>query len=148
MCKYLLVVVAVLTLGFAPVSFPKAGSIERNKEVGRKIQGRWVAIYHVGGDGGRAMKPSELLLVVTGNRMLFYAPLTRRSTTAGDYTFRVRAAREPKIVDLKSTQGGSWSTVKGIYRLEGDTFILCIREDEWPTSFEAGELLVFKRKKP
>ena len=61
-------------------------------------------------------------------------------------TFKIDAAKEPKHIDLTGPRG----TVRmGIYKLEGDTLIICTGNSARPTDFKAiqGEsgMMVWKR---
>jgi uncharacterized protein (TIGR03067 family) len=72
-------------------------------------------------------------------------------------SYKLDPSRTPKAIDLSYTEGpAAGQTVKGIYKLEGDTLAICRplpATDERPKEFSAAAgsgrmLLLFKRSKP
>jgi uncharacterized protein (TIGR03067 family) len=128
---------------------PKADDARKDVEA---LQGTWSMVSasidgeEVPEDQVRAGK-----LVVEGDR--YTATLGERTVPA---TFKVDASKGPRQIDFTYTggpQGGQ--TVKGIYKIDGDRFVMCraLRPgDDRPTEFATGAesgliLVVWKRSK-
>jgi uncharacterized protein (TIGR03067 family) len=123
------------------------------KDDKEQLQGRWVMVsLELDGEKVPEDQVATGRLVVEGNR---YTP-----TYAGvDYpeTFTLDPSVTPKEIDFTYTDGPrKGETVKGIYKLEGDQYVMCraLRsEDPRPKQFatESGSglaLVVWKRDTP
>lgn len=70
-----------------------------------------------------------------------------------EWDFNLHRTTQPRGIDLYLSPKDKPKVILGIYRLEGDTFTLCITHEQSvrPTSFTGegrGELYFFRRKKP
>jgi uncharacterized protein (TIGR03067 family) len=119
-----------------------------------RLQGTW-KVTSIENDGKKA-DPKTFAgwkLVVAGNKMT----ALDGNDVVDDHTFTLAAAAKPPALDLVPLMGEKKAkTVKGIYRLEGDTLTVCVSEPdakERPKEFRSVEgtshtLVVFQRAKP
>jgi uncharacterized protein (TIGR03067 family) len=118
----------------------------------KKFQGLWlVAAQEVGGKKVEAKKLAGLKMTVAGDKMT-----TRDGTEVLDEsTFRLGPGARPRTIDLTLTAGPHrGKSVRGIYKLEGDTLTVCVGEPNGArpkalvTKVGSGHmLLVFQRPK-
>jgi uncharacterized protein (TIGR03067 family) len=143
MRRVLLLLVGVLLGGFAVAA-------EGDKDLD-KLQGTWV---RVSVERNGKMVPAEELknskLTLKGDK---YTLEEGKETRSG--TFKLDSGKTPKTLDIISDAGpNKGKTLKGIYKIEGDTFTYCVAgpDKDRPTEFSAKEgsghtLLVNKREK-
>jgi uncharacterized protein (TIGR03067 family) len=142
---------AVVSLAFAPAPFPKQG--DPNKEDLKKMQGSWTTVRRT--YGGKPMTGrGEMTVVISGDRVKYLVDGMVRT----EWIITLDAKKQPKIFDRKKVSGaGAGQILRGVYRLEGDTLSTCYCQErgvslERPTDLEgakAGEWLhVMRRKKP
>jgi uncharacterized protein (TIGR03067 family) len=144
MCRVLLVL-AVLSLGLAPAPLPRP---DKSKEDLKRLQGEWHRVRVTVGGNFYLEKPHETTIVVAGDRMKY--ALAGRPTN--EWAFTLDATRGPPRFDRKGVKGDANGLIfRGIYRLDGDTFILCSREGDRPVDFRGAAPSVyveaFQRKK-
>jgi uncharacterized protein (TIGR03067 family) len=103
------VLALLLTTGWAP-----AGG-EREEQL--RMQGSWRTAFH--GPSEQPVQQHQEIITVAGGRLTFGKDYA--------YTLRLAPTREPRELDLiglpdsPQTKGRSY---KGIYKLEGDTFVV------------------------
>jgi uncharacterized protein (TIGR03067 family) len=141
----LLILPAVLLLGFAPAPFPRP---HREADLAR-LQGTWDRLsYRLAGGDHTGTVPVHARIV--NDRITYF----QKAVKNGECVFTLDATRRPKVFDSVGLQ--SKNHYKGIYQLEGDTLTICSVtskvESERPTAF-TGELAghhleVYKRRKP
>ena len=118
-----------------------------------RLQGHWVMVsLEIDGETVPDEQVESGRLVVEGNR---YRPTI--GGNAYPETFTLDPAQTPKAIDFTYTDGPrKGETVRGIYTLEGDRYMMCrsLRaEDERPREFATGAesgrvLVVWKRDSP
>jgi uncharacterized protein (TIGR03067 family) len=139
--------IAILTLAaalFAPGDEPKPDDAKKELE---KLQGSWtiMKVERDGDDLGGLAGGAEM--EIEGEK--YTAPGIAAS-------FKLDPSKDPKAIDISYTEGpAAGQTVKGIYKLEGDTFTICralAESGDRPKEFSAPSgssrmLFEFKRKK-
>jgi uncharacterized protein (TIGR03067 family) len=137
-----------LAAGLLTAAEPPAADARAQEE--QRLQGTWTATA-VEITGMVLPNDFDLRLVFKGNVATFHLN--------GNVILAATARLEPefttKLIDLTFTQGEQkGQTWAGIYRLEGDTFTLCLmlREKERPSEFASRAdsntaLVVFKRER-
>ena len=127
------------------------------KEDRDKLQGEWVMVSVE--LPPKVRKPDEEQIKRSG---LVVKDDTWQMITNGKEAskmpFTIDPTKDPKEIDFKvkigegvKVKGGNEFTLKGIYKLDGDTLTLCrtvLGTDDRPKEFKAGEVLlaVYKRK--
>jgi len=102
---------------------------------------------------GKAVDPGELKdqeLTITDGR---YSVMTKDGPDAG--TLKLDEAQNPRTMDATRTEGfEAGKVVKAIYKLEGDTLLLCVAPErgERPTELVAKEgsgwvLITYQRQR-
>src|SRR5690242_20020220 len=88
----------------------------------RALQGTWtMASVTIDGEGGTGETVSGSKLVVDGDKFI---PTVNGAEIPCTFTLDPKAS--PRAIDITYTSGDlKGLTVKGIYRLDGDTFVLC-----------------------
>jgi uncharacterized protein (TIGR03067 family) len=124
MPRLILIVVAALALGFAPVPFPKPPSAEADLKA---MQGDWVdEKFHPrwGGVIFRFNGAKLEIIPIYGVR--------------GDFTVTLNASVYPKCFDYREKGSRLEDTYRGIYRIDKDTLTICTHNYEKvrPRSFE------------
>jgi uncharacterized protein (TIGR03067 family) len=149
MCKYAMLLAAVMSLGFAPAPFPKPPKPDATKDDTKKLQGTWLKVHAVPPNNGEG----EGTLVFSGQSMRY----TLSGSVIGDYALRIDAQKKPKVFDFKGTGGQVEGLVyRGIYRLERHTLTICYvrseNERDRPSDFDAAKdgviMSVYQRQKP
>jgi uncharacterized protein (TIGR03067 family) len=127
------VVLAVLALGFAPAPFLRHDEDAAKADLAA-LQGEWVGVSS--NNNGEEWGPI-FDYTIKGDRLSFDC------SGGGTVTFRIvlhpkQAPKKLELVDPKTKE--SWP---GLYRVDGDTFVLCHGCDEKlkerPRSFRPGE---------
>lgn len=118
-----------------------------------KLQGEWVmAGLEVDGKVVPEEKLQGTTLVIKGDKYMTIVKDTKR-----EVTLTLDPSKDPKTIDMAFPDGTNAAKVgKGIYRIEGDTFIICRAQStdgERPTQFgtwpNTGVFMVtWKRKAP
>ena len=115
----------------------------------KRLKGTWV-VTSATRDGKTSVEMKGARIAFAGGTM------TVQGGDGGEQElpFKVDPAKKPKAIDFPLGGGGGWlnlpATIKGIYRLEGDTLTLCVGSgDNRPAEFRDREatLLVLKRRK-
>jgi uncharacterized protein (TIGR03067 family) len=127
------------------------GAKDDTKDDKDKLQGEWtVASMELRGKLMSEEQRKDWRLVVKGDEWLQSSKSDNRQMLK--MTFTVDPAKTPREIDFKWTEpGGKEWTLKGIYKLDGDTLTVCKRNEDnedRPTEFKAGDstlLAVFKR---
>jgi uncharacterized protein (TIGR03067 family) len=109
---------AVYALGFAPAPFLPKSAPKAASDL-KLLQGEWVQIKS--GIGSAPLDARDgSTVVITGKRIEFKS----RGTVTASWTLELQPAAMPKQLDLRK---GPRNFVLCIYRLEGNTFTLCWR---------------------
>lgn len=126
------------------------GAVTQRTAADEKSQKALEGTYKVekavrGGQEMPAEKRQEVAFEFKGNQIIITEP--NRSEEA-QYT--IDSSKTPSTITIKPKNKDD--SVKGIYKLEGDTLTLCVSDEEAPTKFESPEgsknmLLVLKRAK-
>jgi uncharacterized protein (TIGR03067 family) len=149
MCKYAILLAAALSLGFAPVPFPKPPKPDANGADTKTLQGNWLKVHSIPPGNGEG----EGALVFTGQHMRY----SLNGNMVGEYEFTVDARKKPKVFDFKGTGGAVVGvSYRGIYRLEKDTltisYVMTSNERERPGDFDGTKdgviVSVYSRQKP
>jgi uncharacterized protein (TIGR03067 family) len=140
-----LLLIASLSLAFAPAPFPRRGKREPNASDLQKMQGAWVRVQL-----GISAQPSadNCAVTITGDRMQF-------PSRTDAWTLTLDPGRRPRTIDATRADN-SKSLFRGIYRFDGDSLIICWRgagaDPQRPADFTAGVqgvwYQVYKRRKP
>jgi uncharacterized protein (TIGR03067 family) len=143
--RLLLVLPAVLLLAAGPAD-------EAKKDL-EKLQGEWVmAALEVDGQPVPEEKLQGTTLTIKGDRYVVAVKDAKH-----EVTIKLDPAQKPKAIDMAFPDGANLPKIgKGIYKLEGDTFVLCRSQStdgDRPTEFgtwpNTGYFLVtWKRKGP
>jgi len=142
-----------LILAITAAAFLSIGDDKPAVKDAEGLKGIWTMVsVTVDGTTGTEEQVRSARLVVEGDR---FTPTF--DGNAIPCTFALDPTARPKTIDLTYTTGDvKGLTVKGIYRLQGDTFVICrtLRpKDERPTEFasDSGSMLVmatWTRSKP
>lgn len=140
----LLLVPAVILIAAEP-------SDDAKKEL-EKLQGEWVmAGLEVNGKPVLPEKLQGTILTIKGDKYIVKVKDTKR-----EVTIALDPAQKPKAIDMAFPDGPNAPKVgKGIYKIDGDKFILCRAQDtegERPTQFgtwpDTGVFMVTWERKP
>jgi RNA polymerase sigma-70 factor (ECF subfamily) len=128
---------------------PAAIGKEADQKDGEKIVGTWavISVEHGGHDeGGEEIKEARMIFAAGGK-------VTWNSPAKGEKggTYKLDPAKNPKELTITTNEG---DTIKGIYKLDGDSLTICASEKDAarPTEFVTKEglsamLMVLKRTK-
>jgi uncharacterized protein (TIGR03067 family) len=134
----------------APAPLPrrtKAGTVDDLQ----RMQGEWIVTRRT--VGGSEISSPDMTAVIQGDRIKFLL----KGEVRTEWTITLDVTRRPKLFDRRRVAGvgkGGDITLRGIYKLEGDTLTVCYHSSstsqERPRDFTAarsGEWLsVMKRK--
>jgi uncharacterized protein (TIGR03067 family) len=122
------------------------------------LQGTWNLVYQE--SGGKKL-PNEKAAEKFHGKMVFEGSEIRYTVELPGFDFKfsyqLYSNQQPKGIDLKVTETpdskGIETTMKGIYRLEGDNLKICYNPAKRPTEFAAAEgsknvLIVLKKASP
>jgi uncharacterized protein (TIGR03067 family) len=149
--RILLLVAAGLVAGFAPAPFPRREKLDPGKLEWKKLQGEWARTRSL--VGGRPQHTPPTTIIVAGDRLTY----TFSGSTNHEYAMTLDAGKSPKVLDIRGvSQGVLGTNFWGVYRLEGDTLIVCSRlgpsASVRPTDFDESRpgvyFEVFQRRKP
>lgn len=137
----LLIVFAVLALGFAPAPFPKPARAPAPPTDLQRMQGAWVVVEHR--HRGRLLPDKRGEVAVAGTRWRF--------DFRGGGGSEWEVTLDPTTTPRKITLGGAHD-LRGIYRFDGDLLIVYYAQapdnKQRPTQFDAeGDfwLLILRR---
>jgi uncharacterized protein (TIGR03067 family) len=108
--------VAGLTLGFAPAPFSQPNSTRGDR---KKLQGEWVRVRYT--LNGKPVTTAAIRVVIAGDRLRYGA-----APGVDEWALTLDATKKPKVLDFKSVSPGG-KTFWGVYRLEGDTLTIWSR---------------------
>jgi len=139
-----------VVLPFAVVLLIAAGGpAQDTKKELEKLQGEWTMVSME----TKGMKAGDK--VVKQYKLTIKGDQWTVTTLKGGAraTFKIDPSKNPKTIDLTFELNKKGTPSRGIYKLEGDTLILCRaagdreRPKEFKTTEEAGILVVWKRAK-
>ncbi len=149
MSKYAILLAAALSLGFAPVPFPKPPKPDANGAETKKLQGTWMKVRSLPAGNGEG----QSVLVISGKQMHY----SLNGDMVGEYAFTLDAHKKPKVLDFKGTGGAiNGLEYRGIYRLEKDTLTISYvrgsnvreRPGDFEGTKEGAIVSVYQRQKP
>jgi uncharacterized protein (TIGR03067 family) len=124
--RRVLLLIVVLSLGFAPAPFPKQRRADDSQRDLQAMQGKWTAEF-----------ADSASITIVGDRMVYTADY--------GWKFTLNAKTTPKRIEaLGAGPSLAGKTRLGIYRLEKDKLTICWRQDsvskpDWPMSFEPAQ---------
>jgi uncharacterized protein (TIGR03067 family) len=144
--RWVLCLMMLAALGFAPAPIykPKAGPKQKDLAL---LQGKWVLV-ECSHDGKPVAGNEEGISVVVQEDVFE----VRQNGSPDRYRVRLDESQKERTLELRDLgePDSAGKPYRGLYRLEGDRFILCIsaRRGEAATSLEGGRGIrrcVFKR---
>jgi uncharacterized protein (TIGR03067 family) len=145
----LLLLVGCLSLAFAPAPFPKAVRTRDARADLQALQGTWERTELYSWGERIHETPGHVTLVVTGDSATFFSGGNGQT----NWTIVLDSSRRPAEIDLRRRGYSEPYVLRGVYRLEGDTFTVCYRGhgDDRPTDFDRDRekkvyFTVYKRK--
>ena len=154
MLKSLFPMIAALLFATAP----SAWADDAKKTDKEQLQGTWQTTKGIGnGNPLPEAMIAKVKLVFSDDKMTLYPP-DGDGTQTKEHTYTLDVTKTPKTLDatqLKADDGQEVSRINAIYKLDGDTLMVCfpirLNEDR-PTKFEAPAdsgfaLLTLKRVK-
>jgi uncharacterized protein (TIGR03067 family) len=121
--RCVLPVLAVLSLAFAPVPFPKRQTADVAADL-EAMQGTWV-LADAHKDGVREKVTGRCLWVIKGDRVSASLDGKKGSTCF----IRLDGAAKPRFIDLLNRRDDKAANNPGRYRLRGDTLTVCLGKD-------------------
>jgi uncharacterized protein (TIGR03067 family) len=145
--SHLLLPLAVTSLAFAPLPFPKPVTAKSDLE---KMQGEWRCVSCILDGKPRDLAAHPIIATVKGDRMGFGSPDDNWRLVL-DVTPGARRIDFHRVKPL-----GGTDLLLGVYRLDGDTLTICwrMRKDakDRPTSLDPAQpdvwVYAYKRHKP
>jgi uncharacterized protein (TIGR03067 family) len=141
MSKLLLLVLAVLLLGFAPAPFPRPETRDQTRADLKKMQGDWIAVrdttWFAGNGGGiTSGQAAQGRVSIVGNTLIY----SQAGKVASRWVIRLDTSKKPRAIDSRQTDGPGLRL--GVYKFEGDTLTICDDIDgrHRPTSFAGGKM--------
>jgi uncharacterized protein (TIGR03067 family) len=133
-----------LVVGFAPAPLPRRERASTEEQDLRRLQGTWVVVKYQSNGRDVLGQPGSYLFTFEGRRTVCVMNNHR-----SEWTFELSAAASPRHITSKEVKTNV--LLKGIYRFEGDNFVLCERVGDGPrpTAFGSSEnttLLVMRRR--
>ncbi len=136
-----------------PTAAPARPSPSAEDEI-RKLQGLWT-IVATEANGEETVVAAGLKLLITGNTIFQLVPGQDKVDLAETMTFTLDPSTAPHAIDTARPGADPASAVRGIYRIDGGTLVLCAAKAgaHRPVGFETrpgtGEnLVVLRRSKP
>jgi uncharacterized protein (TIGR03067 family) len=132
------------SLAFAPAPFPKSSRHVADQDDLKKLQGEW---YRVEYDGQPERPPLHVKIV--HDKLEFVS-------ASGTYVISIDPTKRPKRIDIRNSPEEQTPYYRGVYKLDGDTFVYCLRggvsEADRPLHFDTGKqgawTAMYKRTKP
>jgi uncharacterized protein (TIGR03067 family) len=132
----------------------QAGKPDAAKDDSEKVQGTWTMVFAA--DSGRALPAEDIAhhqLVMRGDK---YTLFKAEDKLHDHGTFRLNPTQSPRAIDITEDQGPhKGKTNRGIYLLDGDTFVVCYNLPHMgrPTEFTSRPggsvfLFIYKRDRP
>lgn len=127
------------------------GAKEEPKKEAASIVGEWVGEKAVRGGKETPVPEGGITFTFTTEGKMMVSQGGKASQEA--IAYKVDLKKKPAEISMEAP--GDKGTIKGIFKIEGDTLTLCIaqgKDGEQPTKFESGEgsktmLMTLKRKK-
>src|SRR5262249_43485264 len=110
-----LLVVAALSLGFAPAPFPRP---QKNRTDLQKMQGLWNLVEERS-EGQPRQPVRQLQVTIRGERLAFVVG----GKEADTWTLALDPAKKPRTLDLKRENNTNW-VLPGLYAVDGDSLTL------------------------
>lgn len=128
--RKLVLVLALLSAGFAPAPFPRAARPKKEGDLDR-MQGTWAVVERR--YAGSVLKVENAQVTLRGSRWHFIFNSEVRSR----WDVRLGPTATPRSLDYVSADGNPTSVLPAIYRLDGDTLTVCYTQGkDRPTDFD------------
>jgi uncharacterized protein (TIGR03067 family) len=123
------------SLAFAPAPFPRP---DPGKAQLQQLQGTWVRVQN-GAGGAARTRAADFTVRIDGDRMKYSQD---GENVVFEYAITLNARKKPPVFDSRGVGGMARGHVyRGVYRLCGDTLLLCSRlgeaEGGRPATFDA-----------
>ena len=146
--RRLLPLLGLLSLGFAPTPFPRPKKPDPSKEHLQKMQGEWELIRLVIAGRDRSERGKGTTIVIAADRMKQFV----RGKLTHEWVVTRDADKKPMVLDRKQLPGETTGiNYRGIFRLDGNTLVLCFCHGKRPNDFGCAAfgvyLEVFQRRK-
>jgi uncharacterized protein (TIGR03067 family) len=141
--RYVVPLIAVLTMAFAPVPFPKTTKPDRRADL-EKLRGSWVRVSY--SSGGQRFSDGDTIVEFAGNCM------TMCRGGKSEWVVRIDPKKNPKHINLKGVSDPVENCrFVGVYRLDGDTLIIACchgsTETDRPMNFDGGQGIIVQTLK-
>jgi uncharacterized protein (TIGR03067 family) len=113
-----LLLLALLSLAFAPAPLPRPAKRGPNGEELKKMQGTWALVSER--EEGRQLRVGNVRAVIEDNDLTFFVG----GKKTGEWTFTLNATTKPKALDMQMCPPGDL-LIRAVYALEGDTLTIC-----------------------
>jgi uncharacterized protein (TIGR03067 family) len=142
--RLLLLAALALAVGFAPAPLPRRERASTEEQDLRRLQGTWVVVKYLSNGRDILGQQGSYLFTFEGRRTICL-----QNNHRSEWTYELSAATSPRQITSKEAKGNV--VLKGIYRFEGDTFVLCETVGDGPRPTEFGSkgsttLLVMRRR--